>query len=337
MEYQSGQQGGAVEPADTAAPPQRLSRPPEEAALAAQRRFRQALIEAGLLIPTGVDGLYGRSADFEAIADGLNAAIGALGADQQAEVMRFPPAMARQDFEASEYLKSFPQLAGTVHSFCGSDRDHHRLLARLDAGEEWADQQRPTRVVLTPAACYPVYPVIAARGALPPQGRVVDVLSYCFRHEPSVDPARMQLFRMREYVRLGTAEQIVAFRTQWIERGSALARQLALPWRLDLANDPFFGRGGKIVADGQREQKLKFELLIPIHDDAPPTACMSFNYHKDHFAEVWPLRTADGGRAHTGCVGFGIDRLILALLRHHGFALARWPGQVRELLGLRHV
>lgn len=337
MEYQSGQQGGAVEPADTAAPPQRLSRPLEEAALAAQRRFRQALIEAGLLIPTGVDGLYGRSADFEAIADGLNAAIGALGADQQAEVMRFPPAMARQDFEASEYLKSFPQLAGTVHSFCGSDRDHHRLLARLDAREEWADQQRPTRVVLTPAACYPVYPVIAARGALPPQGRVVDVLSYCFRHEPSVDPARMQLFRMREYVRLGTAEQIVAFRTQWIERGSALAQQLALPWRLDLANDPFFGRGGKIVADGQREQKLKFELLIPIHDDAPPTACMSFNYHKDHFAEVWPLRTADGGRAHTGCVGFGIDRLILALLRHHGFALARWPGQVRELLGLRHV
>ena len=31
----------------------------------------------------------------------------------------------------------------------------------------------------------------------------MDVFSYCFRHEPSVDPARMQMFRMREFVRIG--------------------------------------------------------------------------------------------------------------------------------------
>lgn len=305
--------------------------------VARQRRFRQSLIDAGLLIPTGVDGLYGRGALFEAVADGLNAAITALGADQGAEVMRFPPAMARQDLEASEYLKSFPQLAGTVHSFRGGERDHHRLLARLDAGEDWTGQQRPTRVAMAPAACYPAYPVIAARGHLPPQGCVVDVFSYCFRHEPSVDPARMQLFRMREYVRLGDAGQIVDFRARWIERGAELARRLRLPHAIDVANDPFFGRGGRIVADGQREQKLKFELLIPLHDDAPPTACMSFNYHKDHFAELWPLRTADGARAHTGCVGFGIDRLVLALLRHHGLAPALWPEDVRKQLGLHHA
>lgn len=300
---------------------------------AGQRRYQQALIEAGLLIPSGVDGVYGRSAVFEAIADGLNVAVTALGADQRAEVMRFPPAMSRQDFEASDYLKSFPQLAGTVHSFCGSDRDHHRLLARMEAGEEWADEQRPTRVVLTPAACYPIYPAVARRGPMPPQGLVVDVLSYCFRHEPSIDPARMQMFRQREYVRLGDAGQIIAFRQLWMERGQQLATMLELPHEVEVANDPFFGRGGKIVADSQRELKLKFELLIPINEGAPPTACMSFNYHMDHFGQVWTLRTADGEPAHTGCVGFGIERLTLALLRHHGFDLSLWPKDVRATLG----
>jgi seryl-tRNA synthetase len=300
---------------------------------AGRRAYRQALIDARVLYPSAVDGIYGRSGLFESIADGLNAAVTELGADQHAEVMRFPPAMPRQDFEASEYLKSFPQLAGTVHCFCGSDRDHHRLLARLEQGEEWADQQRPTDVVLAPAACYPVYPLVAARGPMPRDGMVVDVLTYCFRHEPSIDPARMQMFRQREYVRLGTAEQIVAFRQVWIERGKQLAGMLELPHEVDLANDPFFGRGGKIVADSQRELKLKFELLVPINDGAPPTACMSFNYHMDHFAHAWPLRTADGEPAHTGCVGFGIERLTLALLRHHGFALAKWPRRVREALG----
>ncbi|WP_020203282.1 MULTISPECIES: amino acid--[acyl-carrier-protein] ligase [Cupriavidus] len=300
---------------------------------AGQRRYQQALIAAGLLIPSGVDGVYGRSAVFEAIADGLNVAVSALGADQRAEVMRFPPAMSRKDFEASGYLKSFPQLAGTVHSFCGSDRDHHRLLARLEDGEEWADEQRPTRVVLTPAACYPIYPAVARRGPMPPQGLVVDVLSYCFRHEPSIDPARMQMFRQREYVRLGNAEQIIAFRQLWMERGQQLAGLLELPHEVDVANDPFFGRGGKIVADSQRELKLKFELLVPINEGAPPTACMSFNYHMDHFGQVWELRTADGEPAHTGCVGFGIERLTLALLRHHGFDLSQWPRGVRATLG----
>ncbi|WP_066737683.1 amino acid--[acyl-carrier-protein] ligase [Cupriavidus sp. D384] len=295
--------------------------------------YLEQLLASGLLIETGVKGLYGRSAQFEAIADGLNLAISRIGADQQAEVLRFPPALGQQDFETSEYLKSFPQLAGTIHSFCGNDRAHRQLLARVEDKQDWTDQQEFTGVVLTPAACYPIYPVIAKRGPLPQDGKVVDVLSYCYRHEPSLEPTRMQLFRQREYVCLGSPERIVAFRQLWMDRGQALGRALQLPVEVDVANDPFFGRGGKIVADSQRELKLKFELLIPVNDGAPPTACMSFNYHMDHFGALWHIGLADGGVAHTGCVGFGIERLTLALLKHHGLDPASWPQAVREALG----
>ena len=82
------------------------------------------------------------------------------------------------------------------------------LLACVEAGEDWTADQGCTDIVLTPAACYPLYPVAAARGPLPAEGRLFDLQSYCFRHEPSVDPARMQMFRMREYVRIGTPEQV---------------------------------------------------------------------------------------------------------------------------------
>lgn len=295
--------------------------------------YLEALLAAGLLIETGVRGLYGRSAVFEGIADALNAVITRIGVDQQAEVLRFPPALGQTDFETSEYLKSFPQLAGTIHSFCGDERAHRRLLARLEDKEDWTDQQEPTGLVLTPAACYPIYPIIAKRGPLPQAGKVVDVLSYCYRHEPSLEPTRMQLFRQREYVCLGSPERIVAFRQLWMERGQQLGRDLQLPLEVDVANDPFFGRGGKIVADSQREQKLKFELLIPVNDGAPPTACMSFNYHMDHFGSLWHIVLEDGSTAHTGCVGFGIERLVLALLKHHGLDPAQWPRAVRDTLG----
>jgi seryl-tRNA synthetase len=294
--------------------------------------FLEQLLAEGLIIETCVRGLYGRNSIFESICNGLNAAMTRLGHDLDAETLHFPPAMGQADFETSGYLKSFPQLAGTIHSFCGDDKAHRVLLARLEHKQDWTDQQQATGVVLTPAACYPVYPVMARRGPLPAGGKVVDVLSYCFRHEPSLEPTRMQMFRQREYVCLGSPQRITAFREQWLARGLQLGEALQLPVEIDVANDPFFGRGGKLVAESQRELRLKFELLIPVNDGAPPTACMSFNYHMDHFGSMWGLRTADGATAHTGCVGIGVERVTLALLRHHGLDPARWPQAVRETL-----
>ena len=187
-------------------------------------------------------------------------------------------------------------------------------------------------VVLIPAACYPLYPIAAKLGPLPASGRTYDIQSYCFRREPSIDPARMQSFRQREHVRIGTREQVLEFRELWIGRGKIFADLLQLPFTVDLANDPFFGRQGQLLANSQRDQALKFELLVPITSTEKPTACMSFNCHEEHFGRAWDLRFADGAVASTGCVGFGLERLTLALLAHHGLDPERWPASVRKAL-----
>lgn len=294
--------------------------------------FLDDLFDAGLLIETGVDGLYGRSGLFEEIGDRFNALISRYAVGDAAEVVRFPPGMARSVFERSGYMKSFPQLAGTVHCFCGEAADHASLLGRIDARADWTQDQKASDVVLTPAACYPLYPVAAKRGALPARGRLFDLHSYCFRHEPSRDPARMQMFRMREFVRMGTPDQVTAFRADWLERGEALIGDLGLPFAMDVANDPFFGRAGKMLAANQRDQRLKFELLVPIESEARPTACLSFNYHQDHFGKTFGLTDAEGGVSHTACVGFGQERVVLALLKHHGLDVEDWPSSVRRAL-----
>ena len=299
---------------------------------AAPRSFLDRLFDRGLLVRTGVDGLYGRSGAFEGVVEALDRLVSRLGAADGAETLRFPPGMARPSFERSGYLKGFPNLAGTVHSFCGHDGDHARLLACLDAGADWTGQQKATDIVLTPAACYPLYPVAAARGKLPEEGLLFDLQSYCFRHEPSLEPTRMQMFRMREYVRMGSPEQVTAFRAAWLDRGAQMMRDLGLPIAVDPANDPFFGRMGRMLANNQRDQGLKFELNVPVNDTGNPTACLSFNYHQDHFGSTWGLEQADGSVAHTACVGFGLERITLALLRHHGLDPAAWPAAVRAVL-----
>jgi len=63
-----------------------------------------------------------------------------------------------------------------------------------------------------------------------------------------------------------------------------------------------------------------------------PTAVASFNYHQDHFASIYGLTLADGAGAHTACLGFGQERIVLALLRTHGLDPTSWPAEVRREL-----
>jgi seryl-tRNA synthetase len=136
---------------------------------------------------------------------------------------------------------------------------------------------------------------------------------------------------MREYVRLGAPEDVRAFRARWLERGQRMLAELELDAHVALANDPFFGRTGRMLAANQREQELKYELVIPITSTEQPTAVMSFNYHQELFGKLYDIRLGSEP-AHTACVGFGMERIALALFKKHGFEPRSWPRAVREQL-----
>jgi|SRR5579862_118675 len=288
-------------------------------------------IADALLLPSGIDGVYARTAIFEQAVNGLSALISRYR-DPDTEVLQFPPVMSRRQIEKSGYLKSFPHFLGCVSCLGGDETDIRASVERSEAGEDWTGGLSAADLVLSPAACYPVYPLVASRGTVPASGLLFDVGCDCFRREPSKMLDRLQSFRMREYVRIGTPAQVDEFRKRWMSRSQKFMAQLGLPWRIDTASDPFFGRGGKLMAMSQVEQSLKFELLVPVNSAEQPTACMSFNYHRDHFGTTWNLKTDSGAVAHTGCVAFGIDRLALALFATHGLDMARWPVAVCKAL-----
>ena len=73
---------------------------------------------------------------------------------------------------------------------------------------------------------------------------------------------------------------------------------------------------------------------MPLRSEEKPTACMSFNNHREHFGEVWGLHDKTGALSHTACAAFGMDRLTVALFSTHGLDRAKWPGSVRRALAL---
>lgn len=292
--------------------------------------FRERLLEAGVLVAGGSPGVYGRSKVFEDVVSGLSDLVRAR-AVPGTTTLHFPPVMGREDFAHTGYLSSFPDLIGSLHTFRGGDAEHAALLAAYAAGEDWTAALVPADVTVCSAACHPLYPTLTG-----PLGadRVFDVRGWVFRAEPSLDPARMQAFRQHEMVFVGSPEGAEAHRDRWLAAGTELLTGLGLPVEKVVANDPFFGRAGRILASGQRGEELKYELVCEVANPDAPTAITSTNLHRDHFGADFAITLPDGTPAHSACIGFGLERITLALLRHHGLSVAGWPAPVRAQLSL---
>jgi seryl-tRNA synthetase len=292
--------------------------------------FRDELLQAGILVPTASDGIYGRSAVYEDIVAGLERIVNATAASDGAAGYRFPPVMPRGVLEQSGYLSSFPDMIGTVSTFTGDNSEHKRLMEAAQSGGEWTSYLQAADVSLCPAVCHPLYPTL--RGTLPEGGSRYDVSGWCFRHEPSLDPARMQSFRQHDLVYVGDAGRARENRDRWLQLGAEILTSLGLAVEIVVANDPFFGRVGRILAESQRSETLKYEIVTPVNSAEHPTAIASANCHLDHFGEPFGIVTAEGDVAHSCCFGFGLDRITLALLRTHGLRPGEWPAKARDRL-----
>ena len=191
----------------------------------ALHRLPSRLVSDGRLVPMGVDGLYGRGTvrSSEVSSIGWTAISPGRRAHRNAELFRFPRSSraptccgptTSDRFPTSSARSTVSAAATSRHPPAGPDRPGWRL------GRQ---RSEPTDVVLLPAACYPLYPMVS--GALPEGGRVFDVLGTCFRHEPSTDPARMQIFHRARVVHIGSPGQHAGLPRHVAERAIELMRE----------------------------------------------------------------------------------------------------------------
>jgi seryl-tRNA synthetase len=278
-------------------------------------------------VGTDVSGVFLYPQPYERIVAALRAAVDGMASPDGMAPLAVPPVISRAVLERSGYVRSFPQLVGTVHTFEGSRREWLRLSRLIGTGD-WHQAQGITDVVLLPAACYHVYPLVA--GTALPGFQQFCVHATCFRQEASAEPGRLRSFRMSELVYVGSPGESAGWRDAWLERLVGWLRDLGLPPAVETADDPFFGTGDQLMRDTQREQQLKWELRVPVADGLVQ-AVASCNRHLDHFGAAFDI-TVDGQPAHSACVAFGLDRIALALTHRHGADARRWPEAVRELL-----
>jgi len=234
---------------------------------------------------------------------------------------RFPTFLPACELGKLDYFRSFAHLV----TFPVALDPEHANLERFVRGEPLSGdgeirltRAAPIRDVLTPAACYHFY--VAFQGESLAAPRHVTTRATCFRREAQYAPLERQWsFSMREIVCLGTSDEVKAFLARREAAVEALWRRIDLPLEWKHATDPFFdpSRNPKHLA--QKLDPVKREMVFQDR-----LAIGSSNFHRNYFGEAFSIRRG-GEDAFSGCIAFGIERWILAIVTRFGTDPAAWP------------
>jgi len=264
-----------------------------------------------------------------------------LAAEVGATPLVLPAVATLEHMQRCDFLRQFPQLLSFVTHFREDFGVIDRYAEACRRGDTESACAPPAqdmssfRRMLRPAICYHVYPCFEGE-QLAGDLRLVHAWGDCFRYESrnTTGLDRLFDFRMYEVVALGSADAVHRWRSGMMERVVERFEALGLPGRLKTSNDPFFVSGSVLKSTFQRAHDLKYELEVPFPNREGHLAVASFNEHQDFFASRFGITTRDGEVASSGCSAFGLDRILAALLVHHGTDVNAWPAPTRQTLGL---
>lgn len=259
-----------------------------------------------------------------------------IGGPARAQAEYYPGVMATSRLERTNHFTSFPEHVQFVM----------HLREDLDVLDKFADELRaaggwtpelltklqnplgPPLLAVNPAVCYHCY---AAReqSKLEGDGVAVTAKSRCHRYEAGNHKtlARLLDFTMREVIFVGAPDFVKQERAAGVARLRALVERWGLYAWLETANDPFFTNDFAVKAAFQRQNDMKQELCMPLAGGK--VAVASSNFHSTTFGRAFHI-TVGSRPACTGCIAFGLERWIYAVLCQLGTNVELWPSGLRN-------
>jgi seryl-tRNA synthetase len=278
-------------------------------------------------------GRYGLGPQLTRLVRALDTAMEAIASDMAAPPYQFPSLIAAEVLDRCRYLANFPASLNLVSHL----REDLGLLQEFAKTAAWKDDAlqypasaaAPVDCLLSPSVCFHWYNWLRQSSLERP--RSITALGKCFRYESSslAGLERLWDFTMREIIFVGPEPFVLERRQACVEAASRLLDDLGLEYEIATATDPFFVDTFAVQAAFQHGFELKFELLCPLPYSGKKLAVGSINYHRDFFGRTFSI-DHQGQPAHTGCIGFGLERLALAIAAQHGPAMPSWPAWIRE-------
>jgi hypothetical protein len=247
---------------------------------------------------------------------------------------RFPSLIGADTLDRCRYFHSFPHSLGLVSHL----REDLEAIQRFAREARWDGDHLgvpdgtlgPVKCVLSPAVCFHHYAWLEDREDC--ADHTITALGKCFRYESGnlSGLERLWDFTMREVVWVGSPDHVLGQRARFIERATEALDGWGLNYEIVSATDPFFIDSYSAQALYQQALELKYEVVVPLPYRNKGLAVGSFNYHQDFFGRSLNITGQGQEPVHTGCMAWGLERLVLAFLAQYGLDPASWPAAVRQ-------
>lgn len=207
------------------------------------------------------------------------------------------------------YFESFPHHLSTVSTV----KEENLSNVSSNKAVAYEDLQVHNKF-LTPAACLHIYPMLEGKELID-QNITTRARVYRYEGNRYNEIGRFWDYSVREMVFVGSEKYVRTMLQKMMNKTIAYAKNITAKAELVPSSDVFFEcKRNTIKKKLQVANDKKYEVIIPI--DGEDVAVSSFNFHGNHFS--MPFHFDQQGTIVSGCVGFGLERWLLAKLFYEG-------------------
>lgn len=245
----------------------------------------------------------------------------------------FYPVLLKVDsLEKTGYLRRSPYHC----IFCSSLRRDESMVRsvlykRGSEKAEYVKELQEPEYTLSPSACFHVFEHYQNKTL--EDTRVVTLMQNVFREEEKgwSEIERLRDYKIREIVFFGDPQFVRKKRETIMDLTNQFLKELGLPYQWEIATDAFMFAEMKRFEKYQREKRSKYELRLKVNGDRTMAAA-SFNLHETAFTKPFHIKINHLEETVSGCVGYGLERWILAFINQFGGTPENWPEYVRRRL-----
>lgn len=250
-----------------------------------------------------------------------------------AEEKLYPALIPVRKYSKTGYLKKTPQYA----IFCGCVKDDLTLIDSTDNAVHHGTVHKIIKepeFALSPSACFHTY--IEYSGQELSNNTVITFKQNVFRNEGRLnynEIGRLCDYHVREIVMIGSDEFTISCRDRIIEKVVEIMECWGIEGDISLASDSFVMPKMQVYRKIQRIDKSKYEMHMNVAEKKVISTA-SFNLHGKAFTDPFNIKVKGVDNTVTGCVGFGLQRWIIAFFCQYGFDEGNWPYSIREKYSL---
>jgi len=241
----------------------------------------------------------------------------------------YPVLLPVDSYKKTGYLNNSPQYA----IFCCTAYENIHTLNKLNNSVGTEKVERLLKLpeyALSPSACFHTY--IEYQNKILPAKNIFTFTQSVFRNEGRfnyTDVGRLKDYHVREIVIVGNQEYVSQIRRAILDKTIEFLKELDLCGEVIVASDPFIMPKMQKYKKMQLIEETKYEMRLNYNVDKKISVA-SFNLHGTAFTYPFNIKAEGCEGTVTGCVGYGLERWIIAFISQYGNEPDKWPNAVKE-------